>query len=252
VTAADAPLADATKEVERLLDIARRLGVPLRVMGGLAVQMHAGDQILQSLQREPKDIDLVTVRGKSSAAGELMEGAGYTPSPQFNQLNGHRRLLFHDLANKRRVDVFVGAFEMCHVIPIAERIELDSLSIPLAELLLTKLQVVSLNEKDQRDIVAILAYHEVGASDDDAVNGAYVARLCARDWGLWRTTKMNLQRTKEALPRYELPPERREAVIKRTEELWRMIEAEPKGTKWRLRSQIGDRIRWYEEPEEVA
>jgi hypothetical protein len=137
------------------------------------------------------------------------------------------------------------------VIPITKRIELDAMSIPLAELLLTKLQVVQLNEKDQRDIIAILGHHLVGESDDETVNASYVAQLLARDWGLWRTTKMNMERTREALPSYDLPAQDQQAIIERLDQLWQRIEAEPKSTKWQLRNRIGDRLRWYEEPEEV-
>ena len=31
-----------------------------------------------------------------------------------------------------------------------------------------------------------------------------------------------------------------------------IAEAAPKGVKWKLRSNVGDRVRWYELPEEVA
>jgi hypothetical protein len=245
------PDPDITTEVLRLLRTATEKGVPLRAIGGVAVRLHAGEDTLPSLRRQPNDIDLVTLPGKSKDVSMLMETLSYSSDAEFNYTNGHRRLLYYDTTNQRQVDVFVGAFEMCHVIPITRRIELESLSIPLAELLLTKLQVVQLNEKDQRDIVAILYHHPVGDSDVETVNAAYVAQLCARDWGLWRTTKMNLERTREALPAYELPEEGRRAVVERVEQLWQRIEAEPRTTRWQLRNRIGDRLRWYEEPEEV-
>ena len=114
----------------------------------------------------------MTLKGKSVAAEDLMKSMGYAPNAEFNQLNGHRRLLFYDQANGRQVDIFVGAFEMAHIVPITERIQLDRVTIPLAELLLTKLQVVHLNEKDQRDIIAILYDHPVGTSDENAINAS--------------------------------------------------------------------------------
>ena len=251
MTSGEKPLSDITKEAIRLLDAAAVRGVPVRLIGGLAVRLHAEGDILPSLRREPKDIDLVTLRGKGNAIGALIEALGYSPNLEFNHLNGHKRLLYYDLTHSRQVDVFVGAFEMCHVIPISDRIDLDARSIPLAELLLTKLQVVRLNEKDQRDIIVILSHHAVGESDNNIVNAAYVAHLCARDWGLWRTTKMNLERTREALPRYALPEDTLKAVIERLASLLHQMEAEPKTTRWRLRSRIGDRLPWYEEPDEV-
>lgn len=245
------PVPDIATEALRLLRMAAEKEVPLRVIGGVAVRLHTGDEILPVLRREPNDIDLVTTRGKGNAVTALMESLGYSSDSEFNFTNGHRRLLYYDAGNSRQVDVFVGAFEMCHVIPIAKRLELDAVSIPLAELLLTKLQVVQLNEKDQRDIVAILCYHTVGDSDNDTINSGYVAQLCARDWGLWRTTKMNVERTRGALLGYNLPEQNHRAVLERLDQLWRRIDAEPKTTRWQFRNRIGDRVRWYEDPDEV-
>ena len=88
---------------------------------------------------------------------------------------------------------------MCHAIPITERIELQPDAVPLAELLLTKLQIVELNAKDQSDIITMLYHHDVGEGDDGVINAKRVAQLCAADWGLWRTTKMNVERTRQAL-----------------------------------------------------
>lgn len=233
------------------MEAAAQRGVPLRLIGGIAVRLHANPELLPAVRREPKDIDLVTLRGKGTAVSALMKAAGYEESEEFNNLNGHRRLLFFDVANNRQVDVFVGEFEMCHAIPITERIELDKQSVPLAELLLTKLQVVRLNEKDQSDILAVLSSHPVGDSDDETINAAYIAQLLAKDWGLWRTTKMNVERTRVAIERYDLPDRNRQEITERLDALWRRIESEPKSGRWRLRARVGDRMRWYEEPEEV-
>jgi hypothetical protein len=246
------PRAEIAEEATRLLAAADDRGLALRLIGGLAVRLHAESGLHPSLQRAPKDIDFVTLKGKGVAAEDLMKSMGYAPNAEFNQLNGHRRLLFYDRANGRQVDIFVGAFEMAHIVPITERIQLDRVTIPLAELLLTKLQVVHLNEKDQRDIIAILYDHPVGTSDENAINASFVAKLLAVDWGLWRTTKLNIERTLEALPGYGLEPERQELVEKRLADLWSRIEDEPKSTRWKLRARIGDRVRWYEEPEEVG
>lgn len=246
------PRADIGEEARRLLAAANERGLPLRLIGGLAVQLHAENGIHPSLRRDPKDIDFVTLKGKGVAVEDLMKSMGYEPNAEFNQLNGHRRLLFYDRAHSRQVDIFVGAFEMAHVVPITERIQLDALTIPLAELLLTKLQVVDLNEKDQRDIIAILYHHSVGISDENAINAGYIAKLLANDWGLWRTSKLNVERTSDALSGYGLDPEQRALVENRLADLWSRIEAEPKSTRWKLRARIGDRVRWYEDPEEVG
>jgi hypothetical protein len=124
-------------------------------------------------------------------------------------------------------------------------------TVPLAELMLTKLQVVRLNEKDQRDILALLHHHEVGDADGEEINGAYIGSLCAADWGLWRTSKMNLERSAEALTGYGFSDDERALIAGRIERLWGLIEGTPKSVKWKLRDRVGDRKQWYEEPEEV-
>jgi hypothetical protein len=248
----DGPWSDVVEEAARLLAGATANGVPLRLVGGLAVCVHATGGLHPAVARTYGDIDLVVPKGRGRQATELLRALGYEADDEFNAVNGHRRLLFHDRRNARQLDVFVGAFEMCHAVPVADRLELDPVTVPLAELLLTKLQVVELNEKDQRDILALLYHHSVGDSDSDVINGGRIAALCSGDWGLWRTCKLNLERTADALPSYAFSDDERELVADRVRLLWRMVEEVPKSHRWRLRDRIGDRKRWYEEPEEVG
>lgn len=141
---------------------------------------------------------------------------------------------------------------MSHKIPIGDRLEIDPVSVPLAELLLTKLQIAELNEKDIRDTVALLHGHAVAETDGDVLNAARVAELCAADWGLWRTITGNLATCREYVDRYELPASELEAIATKLEALLERIEAEPKSRGWKMRARIGERKRWYELPEEVA
>jgi hypothetical protein len=166
-------------------------------------------------------------------------------------MNGNERLLFHDLEHGRQVDVFVGSFRMCHVIPLTERLSPGHRTVPLAELLLTKLQIVELNEKDVRDTMLLFHGHEVADHDDEAVNGGRIAELCAGDWGLWRTITGNLERCQEMTGSYDLPDEDRHRISDRFRALLGRIEAEPKGRGWKMRAKIGERKRWYDLPEEV-
>jgi hypothetical protein len=246
------PLADILAEARRLATAARERDIPVRLVGGLAVRIRAPDTFHPALTREYKDIDLVTPKGRGKPVAGFIAEMGYAPQEQFNAMNGHERLLFHDMVNRRRLDVFIGVFRMCHEIPIGDRVTQDPMTVPLAELLLTKLQIVHLNEKDLRDIVAILHHHDVSDQDGDTVHGGRVAALCAGDWGLWRTTKMNVERVREGLGHYDLSAGERAVIEERLGRLWERIEAEPKSRGWRMRDRIGDRKRWYEEPEEVG
>jgi hypothetical protein len=243
---------DIVAEALRVTDSALAANVKLRVVGGVAVGLHAPEGVHPALARPYRDIDLVTTRKHSKGSVQLLKELGYVPNDRFNAMNGATRLVFYDLERERQLDVFVGTFSMCHELPIAARLDLDERTVPLAELLLTKLQIVSLNEKDLLDIWAILFAHDVAEHDDDAVNAAYVASLLAGDWGLWRTSRQTVETARERLAQSQLGDDDRELVNGRLTRLWQRVEAEPKGLRWRSRARIGDRTKWYEEPEEIG
>lgn len=244
------PLADIVAEARRLLDAAHADGVPIRLIGGLAIYLHT-EGIPQPLQRSYDDIDIATPKGASRSVVDFFAKLGYEPAREFNALQGDKRMLFYDRANERKLDVFVGSFEMCHTIPITRRIELDDRTIPLAELLLTKLQVVELNDKDLRDIATLLNGHEVGGADGEAINGDFIAGLTADDWGLWRTVKLNLERVHDQIESLSLEADAQARIVERADALWERIDRVPKSRKWRMRDRVGDRKRWYEVPDEV-
>jgi hypothetical protein len=245
-------LSGVVEEARRVVEEAERSGVGLRLLGGVAVRLRAGERLHPAFRREYADLDFIAPRGSSAEVQRFFGEQGYVPQVRFNTLYGKERLLFFDEENGRQVDVLVGDFRMCHRIPLGERLRLEPLTIPLAELLLTKLQIVELNEKDVRDALALLHAHEVGEEDGDRVNAARVAGLCAADWGLWRTFTANLGSLGGHLGRYGLSPEDEERVWGRIRALQERVEREPKPLAWRLRARIGDRKRWYELPEEVA
>jgi hypothetical protein len=248
---ANPALADPIAEGQRVVQAGAASGVLLRLLGGVAVFINApGGKPL--LARSINDIDLVTPRGNKRAVAELFGSLGYVEDEVFNAFHGAHRQIYVDLANQRKVDVFVGAFSMCHEIPIADRLERQELTIPLAELLLTKLQIVELTERDQRDIYNLCFHHELSAGEAPGIETSLIADLCARDWGLWRTCKGTIERCRTDLAAYELGEGERELIDQRLAGLWDAIEAAPKSSKWRWRARVGERVRWYEEPEEEA
>jgi hypothetical protein len=242
--------ADVVSEGTRLLARAAEADVPLRLLGGVAIKLRAPGELLPAFRRTYGDLDFVTTKKGAGRAAELFRNEGYEPHVAFNALHGRERLLFFDVDHDRQVDLFVGAFAMSHKIPLEARLEVDSVSIPLAELLLTKLQIAQLNEKDIRDALALLEGHPVGDTDGETVNAGRVAALCAADWGLWRTITGNLDTCCALAPGYEVPNSAE--VEARLQALLHRIEAEPKTRSWKLRARIGERKRWYELPEEVA
>jgi hypothetical protein len=242
--------ADVVFEGQRLLARAAEAEVPLRLLGGVAIKLRAAGELLPAFRRSYADLDFVTAKKGAGRAAELFRNEGYEPHVAFNALHGKERLLFFDVDHDRQVDIFVGVFAMSHKIPLDARLEVDPVSIPLAELLLTKLQIAELNEKDIRDALALLEGHPVGDADGETVNAGRIAALCGADWGLWRTITGNLDTCCALAPGYDVP--NRAEVEGRLQELLHRIEAEPKTRSWKLRARIGERKRWYELPDEVA
>ena len=243
------PLADPVSEAIRVVDDAGRAGLTIRVLGGAAVRMQAPSEN-PLLPRPIGDIDLAIRQGGWRAIADFLKSSGYASDEMFNALNGSRRMLFVDHTNNRKLDVFVGEFEMCHSIPIAGRLEKEPITIPLAELLLTKLQIVQLTERDIRDIYSMTYHHPVSSGDGSGIEGDFIADLCAKDWGLWRTSTSTIQQCLTRLPDYGLPPEVSDVIAARLSALLKEIERAPKTSRWKLRNRVGDRVRWYDEPEE--
>ncbi|HJQ30142.1 MAG TPA: hypothetical protein VJ827_12435 [Rubrobacter sp.] len=243
--------ADMVEEAVRVAEEAERRDVALRLLGGVAIKVRARDGLDPAFEREYADLDWITAKGKSAQAQKFFEALGYAPQTRFNAIYGRERLLYFDEEHDRQVDVLVGNFRMCHEIPFGGRMALEPLTVPLAELLLTKLQIIELNEKDVRDALALLHDHPVDEQDGDSVNAAHIGKLCASDWGLWRTFTANLEDLGGHLGRYDLPAENKERIEERINTLLERIEKEPKTFGWKMRAKIGDRKRWYDLPEEV-
>ena len=202
------------------------------------------------LRRAYADIDLVTVGGGREATAALLEELDYVGDREFNILHGSQRLLFWDPLHERQLDVFVDEARFCHRIDFRPRLGESPRTLPLADLLLMKLQVVETNRKDLIDVCAILADHDLSA-DESGVNSTYLASLTASDWGLWRTLGMVAARGEEFA--LELPGfEHGEIVAARLRRLRAELDAAPKSRGWKLRARVGERKRWYELPEEVG
>jgi hypothetical protein len=249
VPGGEEPLADPVAEGTRIATAAFERGIPLRVLGGVAVAILCPSSQRPPLNRIYGDIDLATTGGSREAVKTLMAGLGYGEDREFNMLHGHRRLYFWDDRNRRQVDVFVDEANLCHRIDLKARIETVPLTLSLADLALLKLQVVETNEKDYLDLCAIFADYDL-SDDDTGVNSPYLARLAASDWGLWRTMGMVAQRT-EAFARRLAGFAAGDLVIERLGRLRSELDAVPKSRGWKLRARVGERKRWYELPEEV-
>ena len=248
LTGTNLPAADVIAEAERISAAARAGKVPVKLVGGAAVNLHSRSAREAPLKRKYGDLDFVASSKQQASVQKLFESLGYEGDRRFNTLNGHQRLLYLDGVNGRQIDIFIDRMKMCHVIELADRLGGDDACLTPADLLLSKLQVFEVNMKDLVDSIALLLDHPIADHDDDAVNAAYLAQLLSQDWGLYRTLQLNTARVRDAAKELPVPAD---TVNQRLDQLWERVDAHPKSLKWRLRAKVGDRMSWYELPEEV-
>ncbi len=238
---------------DQILEGARRRNLTVRLLGGTAIKMRCPSATHRSLARKVPDIDLITLRKDSRKLSEMLVELGVQPVKMFNALHGDKRMLFTDPKFNRQVDVFVETFEMCHTFDFSKRLLLDDKTLPLADLLVTKLQIIEINEKDYKDIASLLLDHPLSEKDEkESINAAYIASLCADNWGVWRTLTRNLDWVKNHVASMDMEPEKKELVISRVNSLLERIENEPKSLRWKMRAKVGDRVVWYDMPEHVG
>lgn len=243
------PVTGLQDEAGRLLKASSDRKIVLKLMGGVAVSLRCPSANREGLRRTYLDMDFVGHEKQSRAVGDFFVEMGYQPRPRFNAMMGRKRLIFNDLTNRRRVDIFLDVFEMCHKFNFGERVDLEPLTLPLADLLATKLQIVQTNEKDFRDMTALFLDHDVGPEDGETINGPYLARLCSNDWGTYKTFTMNLAKLEASIDIYGLTPQEMDTAKARMEKLVHMIEKEPKSFAWKMRARVGEKKTWYELPE---
>ena len=265
MSAADGPLDDPLAEALRIIGIAQSRGLLVRLMGGLGFHAQAPTWVAR-IDRDGRDIDLATRSRDRKGLTELMLGQGYTADKQYNALYGHKQLYFVDVPHGRPVDVLIDQLDMCHQFAFGDRLDVTTPTLPLAELLLSKLQIVKINRKDVLDGLILLSEHPLGDDDGSgsaaqggaAINVGRIVALTSTDWGWWRTVTDNLEKLRlfldTELAARDLETGHPPRFDPRTQigALRAAIDAAPKSTRWRLRARVGDRMPWYELPEEVG
>jgi hypothetical protein len=270
-------------EARALIDAARAEGLTLRLLGGLGVREHCHD--LELCARDYSDLDMVAPAAESRRLPAVLARFGYSEDYRVAAATGNGQLQFvrpcrhgepgqpapHD---DDHIDVFLDTFRMDHEIALRGRLHLEPYTLAPADLLLTKLQIFRLTDKDARDIVTLLDAFDVDAPADghaaspagadapadepdasaggaDAprptIDAASVAGRCADDWGLFYDVATNLQRVGELLPGFGLDGAREARVRRGLARLIGALDDAPKSLRFKLRARIGTRASWHDE-----
>lgn len=247
---------------DRISEEAKKRGIILRIIGAIAIRTHCPEYkyLEYDLGRMLTDIDFVGYDKDTKRIRELFVDLDYREDPAIRAMMSgmgmgkmSKRLIFYEDNLGIHSDVFLDEMKFCHVVSFKNRLERDFPTVPLADMLLSKLQIVKINEKDIIDSVVLLREHPVGPTDEETINEDYIADLFAADWGFWRTATENLQKIKSFAQAYEkLIDEDRKDVVAKVEQLEQRIKKQPKSMKWKMRNRVGDKKQWYEDVEEVV
>jgi hypothetical protein len=227
-------------------------GIAARFLGGLAAWLRCPSVRDGPYARSYNDMDLVVAKADSQQLRALIEARGYLPDKFFNGLHGATRLYYGAPDGRWSIDIVIDGLTMSHSLDLRGRLAGPAASVSLADLLLTKLQVFEVTGKDLGDALCVLADHQVADTDADpgAISLPRLTAVLGADWGFCHTVEGNLVKVLGQWEREPLPGAAHDAGAQ-VSAIQAAIAAAPKTRAWKMRSRIGERIRWYETPEEV-
>jgi hypothetical protein len=232
------------REAVELVAAAGARGCQLRLVGSAGVRLHCppAAAALDRLGRPAKDIDVVCRHEDRKGLRRLLEERGWLVDRDLLVAMEGQRYAFRNPASGLELDVFVDKLEFCHTIELRDRLARREVTVPVEDLLLQKLQIVTPTVTDRMDARALLATHPVATTqgDGEAIDGGYVAGLLARDWGFHRTATANLR----------VLGAEGGAVAERADALLAAIDAAPKSVRWRARARLGERVQWWQDVDE--
>lgn len=239
-----------------IVEKAQAEGIFLRILGSTAFRIHSPEYVSvhEAMNRPLTDVDFAAYGKQDRQIEAFLQAEGYklmvaavTP-----ELFATRRIFNHP-TNGIHIDIFLDELSFCHKIPFKGRLEVDTPTIPLAELVLEKTQIVTLNQKDIKDMLILLAAHPVGDNDKETINGKHIAGLLSKDWGFYYTTSLSLEKIRKGLEVYGQSFNEKdvENIRARIDTLSKMLEEAPKSLAWKTRARVGTRVKWYNDVDEV-
>lgn len=243
------------EEGPRIVTEGAKRGLHLRLLGAIAFQHHCPKYnfLTAKLHRQLSDVDFAGYNSERAGIDKMMREFGYSDQPMVSALFGHQRMIWDNKSNGLHVDIFFDKLEMNHDIPFAGRLGIEETTIPLADMLLEKMQIVHLNEKDIVDTIMLLREHAVGkTAAPETIDAGYLTKLLSNEWGFYYTVTTNLKKVEDRLDVYpELAEEDRADVSKKIQQLLTMLHDAPKTLAWKLRARVGPKTKWYKDVEDV-
>jgi hypothetical protein len=247
-------LSDFFRDALMIIEAAKQKRIDLRLMGATAIYYRCpgSRKLTDAMNRPLTDLDFMTLSKYVRHIPDLFEALGYEGNDRVNALYGLRRQIYTDPKSGRHVDIFVDKLTFCHEVDLTNRLEKDPTTLTLADLLLEKMQIVKIGEKDVKDVIILLREHEFSNMDGETINVDYLAKLLSDDWGFYYTVTTNLRKARDYAEGLELlTPNDRKLIQNRIDVLLERIERERKSMKWKMRAKAGTKMKWYNDAEDV-
>lgn len=255
------------EDAKKIVSKAYEKGIVLRILGAVAIRIHSMDYAdlhkkLGRLGREKQtfsDIDFIAYGKQRNKIVNFFEKDMSYIVNRYIMLGtlGKKRHIYYHPKSYYYIDVFFDRLEFSHDIPLKGRLELDNPTIPLADLVLEKIQIHQINEKDIKDLIVLLRAHEISETDKkETINAKYIAKILADDWGFWYDATKNMQKVKFFTKKYYqenlIDNNTLDDIFTKIDKILEIIEKEPKTRKWKKREKIGIKKKWYKEVEEIV
>jgi len=244
-------------EGKRLVGEAAKRGIPLRLLGGVAIRIHCLEFLdfakklmrLGEGQQEYTDLDFMSyMKFRKNKMKEFFEMMGYEKRPTTMSSAATQRQIYFHPKGWFYVDVFYDKLLAAnHPLDFRGRLELDSPTITPTDMLLEKLQIVFPDEKDVKDLLLLLRAHEISLQEEkNKIDAKFIATKLASDWGFWYTVTTNLNGLKNYVEAAQnLTDAEKQDLTSKAGSLRQAIDNEPKSTGWKMRSVMGAKRKWY-------
>ncbi len=240
--------------VDKILNDSKRKGFEIRLTGGLAIHLHCEKQneMFELFRRKYADVDLVCLNKDIEKVRKYFAAQGFEINEEVYTFSEGKRLIFENKKTIEKLEVFVDELDFCHKIDLRERFVIDYPTISVSDLLLSKMQIVKISEKDLQDLSVLIIEHELSDNEQkDSINIKYIAKLLSKNWGFYFTFINNIKNIIEFIGNIGLTEENKWRLIQKLNNLKNIIMSEEKNIKWKFRAFFGKRIKWYKAVSEI-
>jgi hypothetical protein len=228
----------------KLVTELNRARIQARLFGGAALAVGRYWDDAFQIPRSVKDIDVVFPSGALTKLPIVVSDIGGSINRATVLLNDGRliRASFGGLL----VDLYSDPLFLNQTIRLGARLGLNRMSLTVADLLATKLQINEPTERDARDIVALLAVCQFQNFDScRGINVTRIAQLCSESWTFYCAANKSLSMVKANLYRFDLDEGQSSTLSEKLTLLQAAIEGSQRSWSWKLRELVGSRLRMH-------